>query len=102
MNVLSSRAALIAMVTSLGADAIQPVARKRLEPMPRGPMPKKVRITAGPPKSLVDLRSLVRVCANGSHGIFRAYSDHGMIEVRKPFDAETILWTPEVARQSAA
>lgn len=102
MNVLSSRAALIAMVASLGADVSQPITNKGVDPMPRGPMPKKVRITAGPPESSVDLKSLISVCRGGSHGIFRAYSDHGMIEVRKPFDAETILWTPEVARQSAA
>ncbi len=98
MNTVSSRASAMALLTSvLGADAIQPQG-KRLDPMPRGPMPKKVRITAGPPKPRVKLTSLVSVCRGGSHGIFQ--SDVGL--VRKPFDAETIHWTQEVAQQSAA
>lgn len=105
MNALSSRAAsALAMLTAgLGADGISAATTlRRLEPMPRGAMPKRVRITAGPPEPLTDLRSLIRVCPGGKHGIFRAFgADTRALIVRKPFDAETITWTPEVQQQAA-
>ena len=92
MNALSSRASAMALLTSvLGPGAVQPITSKGVDPMPRGPMPKKVRITAGPPEPLTDLIALISVCPGGSHGIFRVFGGDGKVHrVRKPFDAETI------------
>lgn len=68
-------------------------AARQLMPMPRGPQPKRVRITAGPPKPLTKLLWLIRVCPGGSHGIFQS----NVGPVRKPFTEETIEWGPEAS-----
>lgn len=75
---------LMALASSFDRGAL-------LSDLPSGGPVSSVKFSAPVPKSRVKLRSLIRVCRGGAHGIF--WSDVG--EVRKPFDAETITWDLE-------
>lgn len=85
------------LASAIGFLGIGPGPRTFIADIPeRGtsPLPgRKVKRRAAI-KSRVKLLALVSVCANGSHGWFRAAGiSH---PIRKPFDGETINWTPEV------